>query len=139
MFPKLLLVELCHAQYCVPKPLALLPVAVLMTYCTWVFELALVLPKCAAALAASAANCDCVGRDGAAEPLSYHEPPYTPLGLTACVPEEPQVTVPEATPWQYCVTELFHELPPTPLKKACWMPASPLGSLEPLVPHCEPQ
>jgi hypothetical protein len=56
---------------------------------------------------------DCEGREGAAAPLSYQTPPNTPVGLTACVPEEPQVIVPLATPSQYCVTELFHEAPPT--------------------------
>src|SRR5215469_10471837 len=65
------LVELCHAQYCVPNPLALAPCAVAITYWTLAFEELLVLPKCAAARAASAANCDCFGLDGAALALSY--------------------------------------------------------------------
>jgi hypothetical protein len=68
-------VELCQAQYCVPKPDELLPVAVAITYCVELFEPDAVLPKWAAALTASAASCDWVGCEGAAEELSDHEPP----------------------------------------------------------------
>src|SRR4051812_19456013 len=114
----------------------LLWVAVLITYCTVVLLAAVGLPKCAAAAIASAANCDCVGVVGAADPLSNQTPASTPVGLVAWVPEVPQDVVPEATPWQYWVTLLFQELPPTWLKKFCWMAASPLGSL---LFHCEPQ
>src|SRR5205823_3916157 len=60
-------VELCHAQYCVPNPDALLPVAVATTYCTVLFVVELVLLNWPAALTASAASCDCVGCDGAPE------------------------------------------------------------------------
>jgi hypothetical protein len=60
----------------------------------------------------------------------------TPVGLPAAVPAPLQKIVPLGTPWQYWVTLLFHELPPTPLKKLCWSAASPLGSL---LFHCEPQ
>ena len=65
-------VELCQAQYCVPKPEALLPCAVAITYWTEPFELELVLPKCPAALTASAASCDWVGCAGAAAAPSPH-------------------------------------------------------------------
>src|SRR5438046_1343501 len=130
--------ELCHAQYCVPNPLALLWVAVLMTYWAVALDEVVVFPKCAAAATASAASCDWVGLDGAADALSNQTPPAarTPAGLVACVPALPHVTVPAATPWQYCVTELFQALPPTPLKNACWIAAWPDGSLE---FHWEPQ
>src|SRR5579884_1775869 len=112
MFPYEDEVELCHAQYCVPKPEALLPCAVAITYCTVSLTAELVLPKCAAARTASPASCDWVGDDGAAEPLSDQTPArVTPF--PACVPLDPQVTVPAATPWQYCVTLFTHELPPT--------------------------
>src|SRR5690242_556275 len=134
--PKLAVAELWYAQYCVPKPLELLRVAVLITYWTWVFALAVVLPKCEAARTASLPSWLWVGCAGAALALSNQTPPRTLSGLVACVPDEPQVTVPVATPWQYCVTELFQELPPTWLKKLCWSVASPEGSL---LFHWEPQ
>src|SRR6476646_3417210 len=140
MLPADELVELCHAQYWVPKPVALLPVAVLITYWTCVFAPAVVLPKCAAALTASAASWLCVGWLGAAAPPSNHVPPRRlPPGFTAWTPLVPQVTVPDGRPWQYWVTELFHELPPTRLKKSCWMATSPDGSFDPFEPHWEPQ
>jgi hypothetical protein len=53
----------------VPKPDALLPVAVAITYCTVALVLE-PLPKCCAALTASAASCVSVGWAGAAEVLS---------------------------------------------------------------------
>src|ERR1700674_289050 len=136
MVPYELEVELCHAQYWVPKPLELFPVAVLITYWVVVLLPAAVLPKCAAAAMASLASCDWVGLLGAAAALSYQMPARTPVGFPAWVPLEPQKTVPEATPSQYWVVLLAHELPPTPLKKLCWMAASPLGSL---LFHCVPQ
>src|SRR5690348_17782595 len=34
-----------------------------------------------------------------------------PAGLPACCPLVPQLIVPDATPWQYCVTEFNHLLP----------------------------
>src|SRR4051794_10576421 len=104
MFPYADEVELCHAQYCVPKPDALLPVAVAITYCVVLFEPAAVLPKCAAALTASAASWDCVGLDGAAAPLSDHVPARMCDGLPAAWPAPLHEIVPLATPWQYCVT-----------------------------------
>src|ERR1700758_2931819 len=113
MFPAEDEVELCHAQYCVPKPELLLLCAVAITYCTDAFELEVVLPKCPAALTASAASCDCVGLDGAAEPLSLKVPARIPLGFPACCPDVPHVIVPLATPWQYWVTLFNHLLPPT--------------------------
>src|SRR5215475_12875391 len=109
------LVELCHAQYCVPNPLALAPCAVAITYWTLAFEELFVLPKCTAARAASAANCDCFGLDGAALALSYQYPARIPTVFPADVPTPLQNVVPLATPWQYCVTEFNHALPPTPL------------------------
>ena len=84
-----------------------------MTYCTVVFELAEVLPKCAAALTASLAICASVGEDGAALALSYQTPARTPEGLVAAVPAPLQKMVPLETPSQYCVTVLFQELAPT--------------------------
>ena len=75
MFPAVDEVELCHAQYCVPKPEALLLCAVAITYCTDAFELEVALPKCPAALMASDASCDWLGFDGAAEPLSWNRLP----------------------------------------------------------------
>jgi len=103
-------IELCQAQYCVPKPLDLFPVEVLITYCTVLLLPAAVLPKKAAARVASAASCDCVGVAGAALALSYQTPARTPAGLVAAVPAPLQKVVPVATPWQYCVTLLFQEL-----------------------------
>jgi hypothetical protein len=135
MFPDDDEVELCHAQYRVPKPDALLPLDVAITYCVVLFEPAAVLPKCAAALTASAASCDWLGLDGAAEPLSDHVPARMCDGLPAAWPAPLQKNVPLATPWQYCVTLFSHELPPTPLRKLLRMPASPDGSLP---VHCEP-
>src|SRR5204862_1546236 len=129
-------VELCHAQYCEPKPEALLPWAVAITYCVEAFDEPVVLPKCCAARTASAASCDWLGCDGAADPLSFQVPARMLLGLPACWPLEPQNTVPTATPWQSCVTEFSQELPPTPWRKLCSLAASPDGSL-PF--HCEPQ
>jgi hypothetical protein len=142
MFPYELEVELCQAHHCVPNPVMLLPVAVLITYWTWAFDAAVVLPKCAAAATASAASCDWVGWDGAALALSNQicvDALKTPVGFVACVPLEPQLVVPLATPSQYCVTELFQLLPPTFEKKLCWMDASPEGSFVPFVPHWLPQ
>src|SRR5438067_8815400 len=117
MFPYDDEVELCQAQYCVPKPEALLPVAVAITYCVVLFEPAAVLPKCAAALVASAASWDWLGLDGAAEPLSDQVPARIPDGLPAAWPAPLQKNVPLATPWQYCVTLVSPQLPPTPLRK----------------------
>src|SRR5215472_17485538 len=71
MLPYDELVALCHAQYCVPNPLALFPCAVAITYCTLALLEEVVLPKCAAAFTASAASCDWEGCEGAAEALSY--------------------------------------------------------------------
>src|SRR5690348_18440299 len=71
MFPADDEVELCQAQYCVPKPDELLCVAVAITYWVDAFELAVELPKCPAALMASLASCVWEGCDGAAEVLSY--------------------------------------------------------------------
>ena len=90
-------VELCQAQYWFLKPEALLPVAVAIMYCTCVFADAEVLPKYCAALIASAASCDWVGRDGAAAPLSTKVPPNT-VAFDAGVPAPLQNVVPEATP-----------------------------------------
>jgi len=53
----------------------LFPVAVAITYWTLSLLPASVLPKCAAAFTASAASCDCDGRDGAADALSAQTPP----------------------------------------------------------------
>src|SRR3954471_12685025 len=97
-------VELCHAQYCEPKPEALLPCAVATTYCTVAFALAAVLPNHSAARMASPARSDWLGRDGAALG-SFQTPARKPFGFPACSPLVPQVMVPVATPWQYCVTE----------------------------------
>src|SRR3954453_13058289 len=130
-------VELCHAQYCVPKPEALLLCAVAITYCTVLLATELVLPKCPAALTASAASCDWVGCCGAAVPLSLNVPTQIPLGFPAAFPAPLQKTVPLATPWQYCVTLFSQLLPPTSVRKLWTVPASPDGSLPP--PHCEPQ
>src|SRR5712691_10321146 len=113
MLPEDELVELCHAQYCVPNPLALFPVAVAITYWTLALLPAVVLPKCTAAFAASAASCDCEGRDGARDALSYQKPAKMPVGLPAAVPAPLQKMVPLATPWQYWVTLFSQELPPT--------------------------
>src|SRR5215471_10742313 len=107
--------ELCHAQYCVPNPVALAPCAVAITYCTFALLAAVVLPKCAAARAASEAICDCLGLEGAALWLSYQYPARSPTGFPAAFPAPLQKIVPLATPWQYCVTEFNHALPPTPL------------------------
>src|SRR5260370_16075245 len=108
------LVELWYAQYCVPNPLELFPVAVAMT--NWAF--ALLSLKCTEAFAASAASCDCVGCDGAAEPLSAKRPPKAAFVLWARpVPPPLQKIVPLPTPWQYWSTLLNHELPPTPFYK----------------------
>src|SRR5579863_5311509 len=78
MLPNDELVALCQAQYCVPNPLALFPVAVAITYWTLALPEAVVLPKCAAALTASAASCDCDGRDGAEVALSGQTPAKMP-------------------------------------------------------------
>src|SRR6266700_2207103 len=129
-------VELCQAQYCVPKPDALLPVAVAITYCVDAFEPVVVLPKWAAAFTASEASCDWLGLDGAVEPLSDQTPVRIPAGLPAAVPAPLQKYVRLATPWQYCVTLFSHELPPTLLRKFCRIDDSPDGSL---LVHCEPQ
>ncbi len=58
MLPYDELVALCQAQYRVPNPLALFPVAVAITYWTLALLPAVVLPKYAAAFTASAASCD---------------------------------------------------------------------------------
>src|SRR5438445_13664181 len=94
-------VELCHAQYCVPNPDSLFPVAVATTYGTVLFVVELVLPNWPAALTASAASCDCVGCDGAADALSAQVVTKIPLWFPACWPDVPHVIVPFATPWQY--------------------------------------
>src|SRR5713101_2273543 len=99
-----LFVELCQAQYCVPKPVALFPCAVAITYCTLALLLEVVFPKCWAALTASAASCDCLGRDGAEDALSYQKPTRLPAGLPAGVPAPLQNRVPLGTPWQYWTT-----------------------------------
>src|SRR5690242_10365086 len=125
MFPYWDDVELCQAQYCVPKPEALLLCAVAITYCTEAFEPPVVLPKYCAALMASAASCDWLGLDGAAELLSDNVPARMPPGLPACWPDDPHVIVPLATPWQYWVTLFSHELPPTPERKPFKIPDSP--------------
>ncbi len=117
-----------------PNPEELCPVAVAITYWTLVFLAAVVFPKWFAAATASAASCDCNGCDGALLP-SDQLPPRTPVGFVAWTPLVPQVIVPAATPWQYCVTELFQELPPTLLKKLVRSAASPDGSLD----QAEPQ
>src|SRR5690349_19543995 len=93
-----LCVELCQAQYCVPNPDALLPCAVAITYCTLALLLEAVFPKCWAARTASAASCDCLGRDGAEDALSYQNPARIPVGLPAGVPAPLQNTVPLDTP-----------------------------------------
>lgn len=85
-----------------------------ITYWTEALLAAAVLPKCCAARTASAAICDCLGFDGAELALSAQTPVKIPVLLPACVPKVPQVTVPVATPWQYWVTLLSQELPPTP-------------------------
>src|SRR6476661_5291165 len=107
-----------------------------MTY--WVVALLpfAVLPKWAAARTASAARSDWRGRDGAAEPLSYHTPASIPEGLPAFWPLVPQNVVPDATPWQYCTTLFSHALPPTSPRKFCTSVASPDGSFP---VHCDPQ
>src|SRR4051794_33019179 len=112
MLPDVEDVELCHAQYCVPKPEALLPCAVATMYWTVALVLAVVWPKGGAARVASAARSDWLGRDGAGVPVSRQVPPRTPLGFPACAPLVPHVIVPVATPWQYCVTEFSQLLPP---------------------------
>src|SRR3954462_2823168 len=127
-------VELCQAQYCEPKPEALLPCAVATTYCTVALVWAAVLPKCPAARMASPARSDWLGRDGAALG-SCQTPARMPLGFPACAPLAPQVIVPVATPWQYCVTEFSQLLPPTEPRNPCKMPSSPDGSLP---VHCDP-
>src|SRR6478672_64145 len=127
-------VELCHAQYCVPKPEALLLCAVAITYCTDAFELEFELPKCPAALIASFPSCVWVGCDGAAELLSCQTLARIPLGFPAC-PVEPHVELPLAMPWQYCVTLFSHELAPAWFRKFWTIADSPDGSM----PHCEPQ
>src|SRR3954447_9263836 len=104
MLPDVDDVELCHAQYCEPKPEAFLPCAVATTYCTVALLLEVVLPNRSAARMASPARSDWLGRDGAAL-VSCQTPPRMPLGFPACTPLAPQVIVPVATPWQYCVTE----------------------------------
>src|SRR5579871_6662601 len=101
MLPYDELVELCHAQYEVPKPLALFRVAVAMMYCALALKLALapVFPKWAAARTASPASCDWRGWDGAALLLSYHTM-TTPVGLpiSAACPALLQEVVPVGTP-----------------------------------------
>src|SRR5215472_16157076 len=94
-------VELCHAQYWVPSPMLLYPCAVAMTYCALSLPLAVVFPKCEAARTASAANCDCLGLDGAALALSYQYSTKMNDGSPAGVLEVLQNTVPLATLWQY--------------------------------------
>ena len=98
ILPAVELVELCQAQYCVPKPLELFLLAVAMTYCTLALLEAVVLPKCWAALAASEASCDWRGWVGAADAVSYQKPAKIPDGLPAGVPVPLQNTVPLATP-----------------------------------------
>src|SRR5690348_5121954 len=101
MFPYGDEVELCHAQYCVPKPAALLCVAVAMTYCVVLFEPLAVLLKCCAALIVSPASCDCVGCAGAAEAASYQtDVDENDTPPPAAVPAPLQKVVPDATPWQ---------------------------------------
>src|SRR5438132_13983851 len=140
MLPDVLDVELCHAQNWVPKPLELCPEGVEITYCTLALLAALVLPKCAAARVASPARADWEMRFGSELP-SHQTPASWLVWLPAAWPAPLQKKVPEATPWQYWVTLLAHELPPTWLKKLCWIPASPLGSLVGALleqAHCEP-
>src|SRR5258708_6892180 len=103
-----------------------------MTYWAVVLEAAVLFPNWPAALIASAASWLCVGWLGAADALSYQTLIRTPLGFVAAVVPplvHALVPLPLATPSQYCVTELFQELPPTLLKKLCWIAASPDGSL----------
>src|SRR5579859_3537828 len=113
MLPAEELGELWEAQYCVLKPPELLAVEVAITYCTLALLAAVVLPKWLAARTASAAICDCRGRLGADELLSYQTPAYMFAWLPAGVPAPLQNTVPVATPWQYWVTLFIQELPPT--------------------------
>jgi len=76
-------VELCQAQNWRPKPDELFPCAVAITYWVEAFEEPLVLPKCRAARTASEASCDCLGFEGAVEPLSYQVPARMALGFPA--------------------------------------------------------
>ena len=57
-------------------------------------------------------------RDGSGL-VSFHTPASWRIGLlTKTAPAMPaQLVVPAVTPWQYCVVELAHELPPTLPKK----------------------
>src|SRR5215471_5746309 len=114
IFPYDELVALWYAQYCVPNPLELFPVAVAITYCTLALLPPVVLPKCCAARTASAASCDWRGCDGAGLALSAQTVAKTPAGLPAWVSEPLQNTVPLGTPSQYWVTLFAQELPPTP-------------------------
>jgi len=51
------------------------------------------------------------------EVVSTHVPPSSPVWLPTCVPLEPQLVVPTATPWQYWTSIWPQELPPTLPKK----------------------
>src|SRR4051812_23434500 len=105
-------VELCQAQYCVPKPEALLPDAVSMTNCTSANEL---YSGCCAARTASAASWLCVGRVGAAEPVSQNCPATRlsgkdGIGCEQLVAPDEAPTEVGPVPMQYCFTELTHAL-----------------------------
>src|ERR1035437_6203180 len=103
------------AVLCPAPPRVVFPVAVAITYWTLALLPAGVLRKCAAAFTASAASCDCDGRDGAEAALSDQTPASMPDGLPAAVPAPLQKKVPLATPWQYWVTLFNQGLPPTPV------------------------
>ena len=87
------LVALWYAQNCLLNPLELFLVAVAITYCTLALLPAVVLPKCCAALTASAANCDWRGLRGAVVALSAQTLAKMLLGLPAAVSASLQNTV----------------------------------------------
>src|SRR6476469_5683989 len=110
-----------------------------MTYCT---PSVVSLLKCATARATSAAIWLSDALLIALVPPSTQVPLRTPVGDSVWWPAVPQLTVPVATPSQYCRVDFDQASLPTWLKKSSWRAAAPVGSRVGVVdppPHCEPQ